>query len=254
MDLQQIKKILDRKVTEYNTKKFISKDPICIPHRFTKKQDIEISGFFAAMFAWGNRTTIINKSSELIQLMDGSPYEFLIHHQEKDLQKFLPFVHRTFSGQDALYFLYFLSSHYRQHESLENAFNLAPGSSMKENLIQFHRYFFSLEHLHRTEKHVSTPLRQAACKRINMFLRWMVRDDQQGVDFGIWKQIRSRDLICPLDVHVCNVAFRLGLLDTNKANWKQAEKLTDVLRTFDSNDPVKYDFALFALGAEERWR
>lgn len=254
MDLQQIKELLDRKVAEYNTQRFITKDPVCIPHRFAKKQDIEISGFFAAMFAWGNRTTIINKSNELLQLMDGSPYDFLLHHQENDLQKFLPFVHRTFNGQDALYFIHFLSHHYRQYISLESAFNLESGATMKENLIRFHQYFFSLEHLPRTVKHVATPLRNAACKRINMFLRWMVRNDLHGVDFGIWKQILPKDLICPLDVHVCNVAFRLGLLDSNKANWKQAEKLTEVLRFFDSDDPVKYDFALFALGAEERWR
>ena len=236
MDLQQIIELLNRKVEEYNTKKFISKDPICIPHRFNKKQDIEISGFFAAMFAWGNRTTIINKSNELITLLDNSPYDFLVNHQESDLKRFLPFVHRTFNGQDAIYFIRFLSQHYRNNESLESAFIPKSTSSMKEKLIHFHDNFFSLEHLQRTEKHVSTPLKNSACKRLNMFLRWMVRKDRHGVDFGMWRQIKMSELVCPLDVHVCNVAFRLGLIDNQKSNWNQAEKLTTILKSFDAKD------------------
>lgn len=249
-----LKNLLDRKVVEYNNERFIMRDPVSIPHRFTVKQDIEIAAFFAATFAWGNRTTIINKSAELLQLMDNSPHDFIINHREQDLKKFLHFKHRTFNGHDALYFIRFLSLHYSRNNSLETAFTLGGSRGIKENLILFQQYFFSNEHLQRTEKHVSTPAKNSACKRINMFLRWMVRKDANGVDFGLWQQISPAELICPLDVHVCNVAFRLGLLETNKANWKTASALTGILSLFDEEDPVKYDFALFALGVEEKFR
>lgn len=253
MDTDLVKKILDRKVLEYNNERFIGGDPVSIPHRFVKKQDIEIAGFFSATFAWGNRTTIINKAGELIAMMDHSPHDFMLHHQESDLKKFTQFVHRTFNAHDALYFIRFLSFHFQNHDSLESAFTGSAGN-MKDILINFHKYFFSLEHLPRTEKHVSSPLKNSACKRLNMFLRWMVRHDEHGVDFGIWKTLQMKDLICPLDVHVCNVAFRLGILKSVKADWKNAAALTALLKTFDADDPVKYDFALFALGAEERFR
>lgn len=249
-----IKYLLDRKVLEYNNERFIARDPVSIPHRFTVKQDIEIAAFFAATFAWGNRTTIINKSTELLQLMDNSPYDFILNHREQDLKKFLHFKHRTFNGHDALYFIYFLSHHYSSHDSLETAFTCNGSNCMKDHLLSFQRYFFSLEHLPRTEKHVSTPAKNSACKRINMFLRWMVRKDPHGVDFGLWSQIRMSDLICPLDVHVGNVAYRLGLISNNKANWITATLLTEILSSFDEADPVKYDFALFALGVEEKFR
>lgn len=254
MDLAKIKNLLDSKVAEYNNKRFVAKDPICVPHRFTQKQDIEISAFFAATFAWGNRSTIINKTNELIALMDNSPYAFIQNHREADLKRFLPFVHRTFNAHDALYFIRFLAFHYEKSDSLETAFAINKADNMKEKLINFRDYFFSLEHLQRTEKHISTPAKNSACKRLNMFLRWMVRNDSNGVDFGIWKNIKMNELVCPLDVHVCNVAYRLGLLENTKSNWKNAEVLTNVFKEFDSHDPARYDFALFALGAEERFR
>ncbi|MBK7764353.1 MAG: TIGR02757 family protein [Bacteroidetes bacterium] len=249
-----LKLFLDAKVIEYNTKKFIERDPISVPHRFSKKQDIEIAALFAAVFAWGNRTTIINKSNELMALMDDAPYEFIVHHQEADLKRFLHFKHRTFNATDLYYFISFLQFHYSQHKSLEEAFFLTGTSSMRESLIHFRNYFFSLEHAERTQKHISTPAKNSACKRINMFLRWMVRKDENGVDFGVWNKFTPSQLICPMDVHVSNVASRLGLIPENIANWKSAELLTKKLLEFDSEDPVKYDFALFGLGAEERMR
>ena len=252
--ITDIKKLLDKKVEEYNQILFIKNDPISIPHQYTLKQDIEISAFFAAMFAWGNRTTIINKTKELMQYMDNAPYQFILQHSEQDLKKMNSFVHRTFNSNDLFYFIHFFKKHYQEFDSLENAFIGENIFSMKERLIHFHQYFFFEEHLIRTKKHVSTPLKNSACKRLNMFLRWMVRKDKMGVDFGIWHHIKMNELICPLDVHVCNVSFRLGLLQNKKSNWLNAEKLTDTLKTFDPNDPIKYDFALFALGAEERFK
>jgi uncharacterized protein (TIGR02757 family) len=248
---------LNIKVEQFNTPNFIDKDPICIPHLFTKKQDIEIAGFLAATIAWGNRTTIINNAKSLMTLMDNSPHDFICNHQSNDLKKFLSFKHRTFNATDLLYFISFLQFHYATNASLETAFI----STIKNNndviehaLTHFHNYFFSLQDFPtRTKKHVATPIRNSACKRLNMYLRWMVRNDKRDVDFGIWENIKPIDLIIPLDVHVCNVATRLGLLQTSKANWKQAIELTNVLRTFDKNDPTKYDFALFGLGVIEKF-
>ncbi len=252
-----LKQFLDRKVKEYNTTQFIVKDPICIPHSFSKKQDIEIAGFFAATLAWGNRTSIINSCNRILEAMDHAPHDFLLNHEEVDLKRFLDIKHRTFNATDLLYFIQFLSHHYRKHASLESAFfpsGLKGKIDMKERLIYFNQTFFSLEHSARTHKHVSTPLKKSACKRLNMFLRWMVRQDDHGVDFGIWKSIKPSELICPLDVHVGRVAHRLGLIQENKGNWQTAEELTESLRQFDANDPVKYDYALFGLGVEERVR
>lgn len=253
----KIKIFLDRKVPEYNNGKFIANDPICVPHRFSKQQDIEIAGFFAATLAWGNRTTIINNTNRILQAMDNAPYDFLLHHEVVDLKKMLDIKHRTFNATDLLYFIEFLTHHYKQQESLEIAFcppEKKNAISMKERLLFFHQTFFSIEHPTRTTKHVSTPYKNSACKRLNMYLRWMVRKDKHGVDFGIWKTIKTKDLICPLDVHVGNVAYRLGLIKEHKANWKTAVELTEALRIFDAKDPVKYDYALFGLGAEERVR
>lgn len=249
-----LQSFLDQKVKEYNQVKFIEVDPIVVPHQFSIQQDIEIAGFFAAIIAWGNRTTIIRNANRIVQAMDGAPFQFIKQHQEKDLKRFLNIKHRTFNATDLLYFIHFLKLHYAAYESLENAFLLSESSAMKDRLIAFQQYVFSVEHPERTRKHISTPAKNSACKRLNMYLRWMVRRDEQGVDFGIWKKISMKDLICPLDVHVGNVAYELKLISENKANWKNAEALTNVLKTFDSNDPCKYDFALFGLGAEERVR
>ncbi|MCT1530398.1 TIGR02757 family protein [Sphingobacterium daejeonense] len=251
MDLS-LKDFLDRKVEEYNRPDFIPNDPISIPHQFTEKQDIEIMGFFASILAWGQRKTIINKCNELIERMDGSPYDFIVNHGDEDLKNMLGFKHRTFNDTDLLYFISFFKYHYTHFTSLEDAFLQVEdmnGFSIEESLNSFKSYFFSLPDFpHRTRKHVSSPLQKSTCKRLNMFLRWMVRKDNMGVDFGIWDQIKPKDLICPCDVHVERVARKFGFIQTDKVNWKTAIELTDHLKELDPADPVKYDFALFGLG------
>lgn len=246
-------KLLDAKVELYNQPSFIKDDPISIPHLFTKKQDIEIAGFFAAIFAWGNRATIINKSKELMLLMDNAPHTFCLHHNPKDLKKLMGFKHRTFNATDLFYFIEFLKTHYTKHKSLETAFT-QHGINMKEMLTGFHHYFLSLEDVPtRTKKHIATPERKSSCKRLNMFLRWMVRNDKKGVDFGIWKNISPAQLICPLDLHVVRVAKRFNLLHRKQTDWLAAVELTEYLRTLDNKDPVKYDFALFGMGVMEKF-
>jgi uncharacterized protein (TIGR02757 family) len=253
MSASQIQRFLDQKTKEHNQPLFIKDDPICIPHLFKERQDIEIAGFFAAIFSWGNRTTIINKSKELMSRMDMEPYRFCLDHRATDLKRVLGFKHRTFNDTDLLYFIEFFKYHYRDHDSLENAF-CDHGATVKEMLMGFHRYFFSLEDVPaRTKKHVSTPERGSTCKRLNMFLRWMVRRDNNGVDFGIWNNISPSQLICPVDLHVARVARKLKLLTRKQTDWRAAEELTTQLRSFDANDPVKYDFALFAMGVTERY-
>lgn len=251
MNKTHLKQFLNKKVDFYNQPFFIKDDPISVPHLFTKKQDIEIAGFFAAIFAWGNRTTIINKAKELMHLMDMAPYEFVRSHDEKNLKRLLGFKHRTFNDTDLLYFIEFFKHHYRSNKSLETAFT-RHGYTAEKILTGFHQYFFSLEHIpERTRKHIATPERNSTCKRLNMYLRWMVRRDDKGVDFGIWKDISPAQLICPLDVHVARVARQLGILKRKQNDWEAALELTEYLRTLDKNDPVKYDFALFGLGAIE---
>ena len=256
-DNKSLKHFLDKKVEEYNRHSFIKDDPICIPHLFTRKQDIEIAGFLAATFSWGNRITIINKSKELLALMDNAPHQFITGHQEKDLKRLLEFKHRTFNTTDLLYFISFLKQHYENNSSLETAFfsNTAKSSHTVENaLTHFHTTFFSLPDAPlRTRKHISTPYKNSACKRLNMYMRWMVRKDKKGVDFGLWKKIKPSELICPLDVHVARVARSFGLLTRKATDWKAAEELTASLSKLDSKDPVKYDFALFGLGVIERF-
>lgn len=251
MDLS-LKEFLDRKVEEFNQPDFIPNDPICIPHQFDLKQDIEIMGFFASILAWGQRKTIINKCNELIERMDGSPFDFILNHQDQDLKSLLGFKHRTFNDTDLLYFVSFFKYHYTHFASLEDAFlqlGTSEPFSIEESLNAFKSYFFSLpDYPYRTRKHVSSPLQKSTCKRLNMFLRWMVRKDDRGVDFGVWDQIKAKDLICPCDVHVERVARKFGLIQLDKVNWKTALELTENLRELDPNDPVKYDFALFGLG------
>ncbi|MGF7039748.1 TIGR02757 family protein [Mucilaginibacter lappiensis] len=256
---------LDAKVSQYNQPGFIENDPISIPHLFSKKQDIEIMGFWAATLAWGQRVTIIKKCKELIILMDGAPYDFIMNHQEPDLEKLLSFKHRTFNDIDTLYFISFFRYHYERFDSLEDAFVTPlgplkgesfdlPGGGAEAALNHFRSYFFSLpDYPHRTKKHVSSPSQKSTCKRLNMFLRWMVRKDDCGVDFGIWNHIKPADLICPLDLHVDRVSRKLLLITRKQTDWQTAIELTQRLREFDPLDPVKYDFALFGLGIEERW-
>lgn len=247
-----LKVFLDEMSDFYNGPDFIEKDPISIPHQFSKLQDIEIIGFWVAMLAWGQRVTIINNANRLIELMDGSPHEFILQHEEKDRARFADFKHRTFQYTDTLYFLEFLQWYYRGHHSLEDAFSrhLTENSDTVEPALRgFHELFFSLENApQRTRKHIATPARNSSCKRLNMFLRWMVRQDDKGVDFGLWTQIRPRQLLMPLDVHVDRVARKYGLIDRKQTDWKTVLELTERLRTFEPEDPVKYDFALFGLG------
>jgi uncharacterized protein (TIGR02757 family) len=248
-----LKDFLDRKVKEYNQPAFIKDDPISIPHLFIQKQDIEIAGLFASIFAWGNRTTIIGKSKELMSRMDNAPFSFIKGHGIKDLKRLKDFKHRTFTQDDLYYFIEFLYQHYLKSDSLESAFFPSKNFDVEKGLIHFKNYFFSSEHLKRTEKHISSPLQKSTCKRLNMFLRWMVRNDKKGVDFGIWKVISPSQLICPIDVHVARVAKKTGLLKRNQVDWLAAVELTNELRKLDKEDPVKYDFALFNLGAIEKF-
>ena len=251
-DIFQIKAFLDDKVGRYNNPAFIESDPISIPHRFSLKQDREIMGFFAATLAWGQRKTIIAKCMELSQRMDDAPHDFITNHGDDDLKQLLGFKHRTFNDTDLLYFVDFLRRHYAESQSLEDAF-LTDGAfvSMEKSLIDFERRFFdSPDSPIRTRKHVATPARKSACKRLNMFLRWMVRKDSSGVDFGLWHKISPRDLVCPIDVHVDRTARALGLISRPQTDWQTALELTRNLSAMDADDPVKYDFALFGLSVE----
>jgi uncharacterized protein (TIGR02757 family) len=257
MKQPSLKDFLNRKTEEYNQPAFIKDDPVCIPHLFTQQADIEIAGFFAAVFAWGNRTIIIKKSRELMQAMDLAPHQFILHHSDNDLKKLLSFKHRTFNTTDLLYFIEFLKSHYSKHASLESAFTLGLGkkdATTENGLARFHHYFFSLEDVPaRTRKHIASPEKNSTCKRLNMFLRWMVRPNNGGVDFGIWKNMSPAQLVCPIDVHVARVAKRFNLVTRKQIDWQAAIELTTHLRKLDPNDPVKYDFALFGLGVVEKF-
>ena len=255
--MKKLKEFLDKKVGEYNRPSFIEADPISVPHLFTKKQDIEIAGFFASIFAWGNRTTIINKSKELMRLMDNAPFDFISTHEEKDLKRLLQFKHRTFNVTDLLYFILFLQHHYKTSKTLETAFSKwmnKKDENIENALTGFHDYFFSLQDAPvRTKKHIATPARNSTCKRLNMYLRWMVRKDNCGVDFGIWKNIKPSQLICPIDVHVARVAKRFDLIKRKQVDWMTSLELTNHLKNFDKEDPAKYDFALFGLGVVEKF-
>jgi uncharacterized protein (TIGR02757 family) len=256
---------LNRKVEEYNRPSFIEADPVCIPHLFTARADIEIAGLFAAVFAWGNRTTIIAKSRELMQRMDMRPHEFVLHHGADDLRGLLSFKHRTFTATDLLYFVEVLKQHYSRHDSLETAFLTGMGNRDKDttgSLNGFYSYFFGAvwervedasEIPARTRKHIAAPFRGSTCKRLNMYLRWMVRPADGGVDFGLWKGISPSQLVIPIDLHVARVARRFGLLQREALDWQAALELTAWLRRLDPTDPVKYDYALFALGVIEKF-
>jgi uncharacterized protein (TIGR02757 family) len=261
---KELRNFLEKNVRVYNDPSFIPADPISVPHRFCKKQDIEIAGLFSAVFSWGNRTTIIRKSNELMQLLDDAPHEFILNHKPRDLKRLADFKHRTFNTTDLLYFIHFLKHHYRKSESLETAFlpdnsnyrnaENAESEVVKIALSGFYDRFFSLEEApNRTRKHISSPEKNSTCKRLNMYLRWMVRSDSNGVDFGIWKKIKSADLICPVDLHVARVARKFGLISRKQTDWETAMELTRELRVMDPIDPVKYDFALFGLGIMQKY-
>ncbi len=252
---QSVKSILDYYHDKFNRPGFIEHDPIMIPHQFSKKEDIEIIGFLIALIAWGQRISIINSGNRLIELFHGEPHDFILNHTEKDLKKCLKFVHRTFNGDDLISLIGYLQYIYKNKGGLEHAFsyNMSSKDSNVENgLIGFRTIYEQSEFcLHRTLKHIASPEKGSACKRLNMFLRWMVRKDNKGVDFGIWTKIKMSQLICPLDVHVLNQAVELGLIKEGKGDWKTAVDLTKKLKQFDKNDPVKYDFALFGKGVNK---
>lgn len=249
-----LKEFLDEKVILYNNPKFIESDPIQIPHQFSKKEDIEIAAFLTATISWGNRTMIIKNSYKMMELLDNSPYDFIINHQQKDLETFQNFVHRTFNYIDFKQFIKSLQHIYQNHGGLENALAIKDKTTTYQTAIhQFKTIFFEMEHQQRTQKHISDPLKNSAAKRINMFLRWMVRNDNAGVDFGIWKTHNPANLSCPLDVHSGNVARKLKLLVRTQNDWKALSELDKNLRKLDKKDPVKYDFALFGLGVFEKF-
>jgi uncharacterized protein (TIGR02757 family) len=253
MKRAELKDFLDLKVNTYNKPNFIESDPILIPRAFTKKEDIEIAGFLAATIAWGQRVTIIKNAKKLMAAMDEAPHDFILNHQASDLQKLEGFVHRTFNYSDLLFFMASLQNLYKSHGGLEQAFTRSNPATAEQALVDFRTLFFETPHLERSRKHVSNPQKNSSCKRLNMYLRWMVRQDQQGVDFGLWNKMQPSALSCPLDVHSGNVARKLGLLKRRPNDWKAVMELDAALRKLDAKDPVKYDFALFGLGVFEKF-
>ena len=252
MTSAELKDFLDTKVNQYNNPKFIESDPIQVPHQFSKKQDIEIAGFLTATIAWGNRKSIIKNAKRMMELLDSAPYDFVVHHQDSDLEKLKSFVHRTFNGNDFIQFIKCLKYIYKNYGGLESVFlKYAEDNSLQTSISKFKAAFFEIEHLKRTQKHVSDPLKNSAPKRLNMYLRRMLRNDNTGVDFGIWKSLSPSQLSCPLDVHSGNVARKLGLIHRKQNDAKALLGLDIALRKLDPKDPVKYDFALFGLGVFE---
>ena len=254
LSFEERKAFLDQKVVEYNTPNFIEEDPVAIPHRYTQKEDQEIAGFLAATIAWGNRKMIVRNGHRLMELLWDSPYAFVMEAKEGDLRPLDTFVHRTFNAIDLRFFVKGLRHLYLKHGGLEGVFNrYAEKDGLQEAIHQLKQHFFEIEHPDRTMKHISDPNKGSSAKRINMFLRWMVRDDAMGVDLGLWKQLSPAQLSCPLDVHSGRVARRLGLLQRKQDDAKALRELDGKLRQMDANDPVKYDFALFGLGVFEKF-
>lgn len=246
-----IKNLLDQMVDEFNRLEFIPDDPISIPHRFSVKEDIEIAGFLTAAISWGQRKTIVKNASRLMELMDNSPFQFILDHSEEDLGRFRRFAHRTFNPEDCIFFIRSLRNIYQSPGGMESLFHPREGTDLKEGIMAFRRKFFSVAFPPRSSKHIADPSRGASAKRLNMFLRWMVRRDDCGVDFGIWNSIHPSELYCPLDVHTGNSARQLGILKIRQDNWKAVEELTSYLRMLDPKDPVKYDYALFGMGLQK---
>lgn len=250
--LADIKDFLEESYLKYNNLSFIENDPVCIPHQFSKKEDIEIAAFLSATIAWGNRKSIITNATKLMNWMDNSPHEFILNHSKQELKPFEKFVHRTFNGADCIFFINSLKNIYQNHDGLETCFkNDSHSSNLKHNIINFRTIFLETRHPARSEKHLSNPEKKSSAKRLCMFLRWMVRHDKKGVDFGIWKSIAAKNLCLPLDVHTGNISRKLGLLNRKQNDWQSVEEITQVLKQFDNNDPVKYDFALFGLGVDK---
>lgn len=254
LEKSELKEFLDEKVELFNNISFIDTDPISIPHQFSKKEDIEIAGFLAATIAWGNRKMIIRNANRMMELLDNSPFDFIMDSSDDEFEALGDFVHRTFNSSDLHYFLKALRHIYKYKGGLENIFTTYQTSgSLQQAIHELHRIFFELPHEKRTEKHLSDPYKGSSAKKINMYLRWMVRKDNKGVDFGIWDSISPAVLSCPLDVHSGNVARELGLLKHKQNDSRAVAELDSVLRGFDPEDPVKYDFALFGLGVSEKF-
>jgi len=249
----ELREFLDAKHDQYNTPGFIESDPVSIPHLFSSREDIEISGFLTATISWGLRKSILQNARSLMETMDMAPSRFIRSFTPADLKPFRKFVHRTFNGEDCIFYLCSIQNIYNNHGGLESCFVPGPAAGLKSRIKAFRRIFLELPHQPRQEKHIANPSKGASCKRINMFLRWMVRNDGKGVDFGLWKSIHPSELLCPLDVHTGNVARKLGLLKRKANDWEAAEELTAALRKLDPADPVKYDFGLFGLGVFEKF-
>jgi uncharacterized protein (TIGR02757 family) len=249
LNFEDLKNFLDEKADQYNTPDFIENDPLQIPHRFSLQQDIEIAGFLAATISWGNRKSIINSAEKMLDIMGNSPYDFVVNYSEKDLESIQDkSIHRTFNGQDFAYFIRQFNRIYKEHTSLETLFAVRDSETNFHHAIERFRSHFLEEEKHRSHKHVSSPYKNSSAKRIIMFLRWMVRKDKRGVDFGIWENIDQKYLSIPLDVHTGNISRKLGLITRTQNDWKTVEELDIAIRKFDENDPAKYDYALFGLG------
>ena len=254
VEQDELKEFLDRKAAEYNQPVFLDTDPLQIPRQFHRKEDIEISGLLTATIAWGNRKSIIQSATRMMELLDSAPYEFTMGYHEKDLKGLQSFVHRTFNGTDLAYFISALQHIYKAHGGLETVFfRFGQPDSLQPAISSFKKVFFELPHPERSTKHVSDPAKGSAAKRLNMFLRWMVRDNRSGVDFGLWKSLSPSQLSCPLDVHSGRVARKLGLLKRKQNDARAVIELDTSLRSLDPDDPVKYDFALFGLGVFEKF-
>lgn len=252
LNFTDLKEFLDEKADQYNHPRFIDSDPVQVPHRYSKKEDIEIAGFLTAVISWGNRKSIINNAFRMMKLLGNSPYDFILNHKEKHLGKIDGLVHRTFTSADLMVFITALKSIYIDHNGLEGVFaKYKTSESLQPAIHEFKNIFFSVPHLIRTRKHLPDPNKGSAAKKINLFLRWMVRKDNRGVDFGIWDTISPSILSCPLDVHTGNIARKLGLLERKQNDAKTVNELDTVLRLLDKNDPVRYDYALFGIGALE---
>ncbi len=250
----ELKQFLDAKVAQYNNRDFIDSDPVQIPHLFTKKEDIEIAAFLAATISWGKRPMIIKNCFKMMELLGNAPFDFVMQHTEQDLERLADFKHRTFNGIDFQYFITALQHIYKNHNGLEEVFyKNIQNNSLQPAIHEFKKIFFEIPHPSRTTKHISDPKKGSAAKRINMFLRWMVRKDALGVDLGVWKRISPAYLSCPLDVHTGNVGRKLGLITRKQNDAKALLELDTQLRILDKNDPVKYDFALFSLGVFEEF-
>lgn len=253
MTRKEVKEYLDALCLKYNCAEFIDQDPVSVPHRYTRPEDVEIAGFLAATIAWGRRPLIVRNAMRMMELMDDAPYQYVTQSAASDWTTLMPFVHRTFNGGDFVYFVRALQYIYLSQGGLGGFFRASyrRHETLRAVLSEFWQLFFSpeLEPRSAHTRHLSSVDKGAACKRLNMYLKWMVRSDRNGVDFGLWNDaIPSSALYLPLDVHTANTSRALGLLGRRQNDWRAVEEITSVLRDFDAADPVRYDYALFCAG------